>query len=310
MYQKYLIPLVGLITATGSFAGQITTYVGGQSGLTSSYITSNGGSLASWAEKSYTVALFNQTTVSVANATSNGATLIPTTNTAPTGSGNVMTDSNLGISYNLIEDGSTGGNANNFWSAAGSTPGTLIVPINIVDPTLVGMMLNDIWGYAGNNPTITFNFANAGAVAVSLTDGNNGPLRSSTDCTSSTGSITCPGTIAGGHTVSAGAPITSPITSTNSGITVKTDTIWSSTYASNTTSTAGPFANGAGNGSSGNVMLDDMTFNLGNYSTDTLLSISFAAPANTGNNISRLALSAITVESGTPEPSTDRKSVV
>jgi hypothetical protein len=318
MSLKYSVPMVGVILAIGANAG--TVYVGGASGLTYNYITNSGTTTSNlgntagtpWQERGYDVSLFNGATI--AGATSNGSTSIPTANVAPTGPGNLITDNNLGISYELINDGmgsasnNNTGNVNNVWEAAGSAPGTLTVPINVADPTLVGIMLNDIWGYAGNDPTITFTFLTAGNVNVVLGDAANGtgPLRSSTDCLTATGGVTCPGTIAGGHTISASTPITSTtnpggITTINSGISVTTSTIWSGTYSN--VATVGPFHTSTGGNSTGDVMLDDLVFNLGAYSGDTLESISFATPAATGNNVSRLALSAITIQT-TPEPST------
>jgi hypothetical protein len=303
------MPLVGFLAVNGVYATQFQ--IGGAAGLTSSYINSTIGGITGnangWAERSYTVALFNGATVTA----SPGNSTVPSLGTVPTGSANVWTDSNLNYTYNLIEDGlgtSANGNngyANNFWSSTNGA-GTIVVPIDIANADKVGIMLNDIWGFTGNNPTITFNFLTAGAVNVALGDGNGGPLRSATSCTAVTGTgVTCPGTITGGHTVSAGTAITSitnpgGIQTSNSGINVYTSTIWTGTYSS--PATTGPYRSATGS-SSGNVMLDDMVFDLSAYSHDTLDSISFAMPASSGNNVSRLALSAITVDA-TPEPST------
>jgi hypothetical protein len=52
-------------------------------------------------------------------------------------------------------------------------------------------------------------------------------------------------------------------------------------------------------------MLDDIGFNFGTeYSSDWLVSITITPSAANEANASRLALSAITVDAGTPEPST------
>lgn len=307
--KSFLIPLVGLLAVNGVYATEFQ--IGGSTGLTAAYINSTiggiTGSAGGWAERSYAVTLFNGATV----APSAGNSTVPSGSTAPTGATNILTDSNLNFTYNLVEDGTgtvannNNGYANNLWASVNGA-GTIIVPIDIANADKVGIMLNDIWGFAGNDPTITFNFLTAGAVSVVLGDGNGGPLRSATDCTAVSGTgVTCPGTITGGHTVSAGAPITSTtnpggLESTNSGINVYTSTVWSGTYSG--VSINGPYRASTGS-SSGNVMLDDMVFDLSAYSQDTLDSISIALPASSGNNISRLALSAITVDA-TPEPST------
>jgi hypothetical protein len=318
MHKKYiLLPLLGLVAIVGVQAGQIQ--IGGTNGLTAAYIGSTvggvTGSTGSWGQRSYTNALFNSVTLS--NATSDGATAVPMNDTAPgsAGGANVIKDDNSGITYNLMNDGTGAsgntGNGNNIWASTVGA-GTLVVPVDISDVDYAGIMLNDYWGFAGADPTVTFTFANAGKVSVLVGDAANGtgPITSSTDCQNGTGSITCPGLTSGHGAISATTPITTPVETSNAivgggSMNIFTSTIWSANYATNSLSANGPYHSATGD-SSGQVMLDDLKFDLSAYSTDTLLSISFAPnTVATGSNISRLALSAITVDQvATPEPST------
>lgn len=323
-----MVAIAALASLTIANAGQIQ--LGGANGLTMSYVTNGGatpGNLGGWGVKGYDVALFSNTTVT--NPVGNGAINLPTTDANPTGTagvfnattGNVMIDPNLGITYNLMDDttnySTNSGHGNNIFATINGAA-TLTVPVNVANADWIGIMINDYWGFTGDNPTITLNFAGAGAVAVTLTDGVTGSLRSAVDCTSATGNVSCPPAQAGNSkgAINAGGPITSPVTNvaaSNSAIGIKTSTVWYANYATKTGGIVGPYYNGTGNNSSGIVDLDDVKLDLSQFNggallTDTLLSIQFTQNSvvnGTGNNVSRLALSAITVDStSTPEPST------
>jgi hypothetical protein len=338
----HLAIIAGLTTAIAAHAGQIT--LGGANGLTAAYINAPntvtgqnttgcaggvgncvaGSGTSSWGERNYDASLFENGSISQTSTNGNniGTQIITNSTTSYNPGVNSWTDSAQNVTFNLINDGSSAssGNelANNIWaSSTGANQNALTIPVGVFGVDESFLLLNDYYGYAGANPVITFNFSTTGSTgtinaadSITLVDtaGGAGAIRSAVQCLSTSGtSITCPATTNGsgsgsGHTVSAGAPITGTQSFTSGDASITTSTLWTGTYSGTVTST--PYGNSNGS-SSGNVMLDDIGFNFGTkYNSDWLVSITITPSAANEANASRLALSAITVETATPEPST------
>jgi hypothetical protein len=208
--------------------------------------------------------------------------------------------------------------SNNFWGAGtgatgnGGNSNAIVVPIGIYDVTDVWTMLNDVWGAAGAQDTVlTFNFSSTAAngpitTAITLdltnasnTAGNSGQIGTSVDCTTTTTKCYyyAIDTLKTSSTLTSTGPSGQVVpVNTNSGI-----------FGSSYTSATGKFIN-----SQGNVTLDDQQFifsGIAGLSTSYLVSIGVsdlngAIPTSTPGSGSETALSAITVDSPVPEPST------
>jgi hypothetical protein len=297
MLRTNYMALFGVFAAMSANAGQIQ--VGGPNGLTSAYVTSQGG----WAQRGYYGGLFSKTTSS--------STGLPTqTNTTGTLAGpQTLTDSN-GTVFNLMNDGpSAATNDYNYvWVSQNTGAANAItIPVNVFGVQQVYVMLNDYAGYAGLNPTIAFNFA-SGTDTITLTNLANGlgAFRSAVECTSATGTTSCPSATPNGHSVSASAPGTVN-TNVSGDATITTKAVWSGAYTGGAAGFTTDYYSPTGS-SSGNLMLDELNFTFStNYSNTTLQSISITAGTaggvTPGSANDRLALSAITVVA-TPEPTT------
>jgi len=268
-------------------------------GLTSTYITSNGGTVGTgWSLKSYSAALFQ------------GATITSSTALPPGGVNSTLTDGSGNV-FSMINSGTAG---QNFWASPGAAGATSIVipTLNVANVTGVDILLNDYAGYAGSGPTITFTFSDSSTDTETITDLANGAgaIRSAVDCTSTTGTgLTCPNpaTTPAGNTVSASLPTTTNTTALFND-SVKTSAIWSGTYtiAAGANSGASDYFYSATAGSSGSVMLDELAFTFSNtYKGKTLTSITILPnQAVGGSGTTRLALSAVdVVTASAPEPS-------
>jgi hypothetical protein len=289
--------LVILACLAGSFAanaGQIQ--IGGTNGLTAAYLGAT-----TWSERNYTASMFENATVAPAG----GQTNVLPLQTGATGAGaSTMTDAN-GISFSMVNDGSSTNSTNNVWLSSTSGVLSITVPVNVAAVQNVYVMLDDLYGFAGENPTISFNFA-SGADVITLADliNGTGAVRSTLDCTAASGTVTCPATTnAGGHTVSASLPSLTN-TNTSGDATIVTSAVWNGAYTIVPGGPTIPFGN-ATSGSSGNVMLDELAFSFStNHANSTLNSITITTDGANAGGTSRLALSAITVTTATPEPST------
>jgi hypothetical protein len=321
---------LGLVTALAASAGAV--YIGGASGLTSNYIVQGAnaacaagagncvtGSLGGWAEKNYDNVLFSGAT--------NGTAPVPFAGYVQNGgegSGLSMTSaggntSAAGVGFSMISDGGAGpqgtGASKNLWEASGANT-SLLVPIGVYDVTDVATMLQDVWGSVGGNDTsITFNFGSSSnattgitSVTFDLFDVNNqsgagasGELRASVACTTTT-TATCN---------SSTNPSNLPQTTTNM---LASD---GNTYAVNTSAVFGSTKTpggqylytsaGAGlySGTAGQLKMDDQDFVFGSaFANSWLVSLAVTQNSNFGNNVSATALSAITVDSAVPEPTT------
>jgi hypothetical protein len=302
---KYAV-IAGVLAAASANAGQIQ--IGGVNGLTSSYVGAGAGG---WSETKYGNVFSSLTTSTPGLPTKKNTTLV-------TGSPGPQTFVANGITFSAINDPvASAADYQYAWiSQNGGAPGTITVPVNVYGVQNVYLMLNDYAGYAGLNTTIAFNFA-SGTDTILLADliNGTGPIRSAVQCTSVTGpSLTCPSTTPNGNTVSASAPSATSTTFYGDASIVRSN-VWTGTY----TQAASPtYINDYVNhtdGSSGNLMLDQLAFTFfTDYSTTVLNSISITPPSvggvTPGTQNDRLALSAITVSganaatiTSTPEPS-------
>jgi hypothetical protein len=289
--------LFGIFAAISANAGQIQ--IGGPNGLTSAYVTSPGG----WGQRPYVGSLFSNTTSATPG-------LPTTTNVTGNNAGpQTLTDSS-GIVFNMMNDGPAANTSsyNYVWASQTSGAANAInIPVNVFGVQNVYVMLNDYAGYAGMNATIAFNFA-SGTDTITLANLANGlgAFRSAVQCTSATGTISCPSATPNGHTVSASAPGTVN-TNVSGDATITTKSVWSGSYAGGPTGFNNDYISATGS-SSGNLTLDELSFSFStNYSNTTLQSISITAGNVTGSVPGtlndRLGLSAITVVA-TPEPTT------
>ncbi len=266
--------VLGMAAISIASAGQIEIGAGTANGISASGLTASYIGTTTWAEKNYAANLFTTDTMS---SSSLGGSTLPT---AANGF-QQFTDSNNGITFAM--DADTG---ENYWGSPASTTSTvssITVPADVFAVTSANILLNEYFGAQGSNvsnDTVEFLF-NGGAITQSffLKDGNQ--IASAHNC-GSNGTGTCPAFAGSAN-------------STN------TDVAWSASYSEGANST--PFT-----GTSGNVSLLDLTFNLAPYAGDTLTGIEITDNFNLTNS-SRLALSAITVsganaEEATPEPST------
>lgn len=325
------LALAGLTTLS---AGEIQ--IGGVNGLTSNYIlapntitasNSTGcaggvgncvnGSTTGWAERGYITSLFSNATPTntVSNGTDSLGNGVLGNQGASTPAAWSMTDAdNANTKFSMVNDGAN----NNFFASQTSGTQSITIPVGVANVDKVSVLLNDYWGYAAlAGATIDFNFsstapnsASPNAVdAIALSYGNTGPLRSTMDCTAVQGTgVSCPGQTTNGlGTIAGGPDETTPQVFTSGNATIDLTTIFAGNYQTNSsTSAIGPYTSTTGT-SSGNVNLDDLAFTFSNpaYVNDYLVSITIQTNTtvnSTGN--SRLALSAITVDTATPEPST------
>ena len=303
MHRQIAIITLGLAAVAGLNAGQIQIGSGlnGTNGLTSVYtVAGQGGITASTTATQASGGTFGETTY--AKTLYQNSTL---SSTAPTPGSQVTAG---GVTFNLINDAISG--PPNFWAGTNDGAGvsgnpnpsttTITIPMGIFGVTNVYTMLNDEYGVSGaNNVDVTFNFG-AGGLGGSLTfDLVNGQVYAdSFDCLAGSGLSACAlnnyaMTVDSVHSFNAAGVqvVPSAGTATVSSLGVA----WSGTYSA---STLAPYAN-----TSGNLFLDAQNFYLGSFAGSYLYNV-VITDTNTGLYTSRTELSAITVASSTPEPST------
>lgn len=318
MFRLTIVSAFGLVAAIAANAGSIE--IGGASGLTNNYITQGAGAVCAagagnciagstggYTEQNYDNVLF-------AGAT-NGTAPVPFTGyTQNTGiaSGKTATSA-AGTTFAMIADGTNGNAAsNNFWESPGENGVTITVPIGIFDVTEVSTMLQNVWGtVGGNDTTVTFNFgttSNAGTttpVVVNLFNSNSqngssatGSIRSGVLCntvsTATCNLTTQPGSAPVNTTTGLPSDVTAVDVSQVYGAPVTT------TYAySSVSPNSGFYAN-----TQGHLRLDEQDFLFGStYANEWLVSVQVTE--NVGDSdLSATALSAITVDTAAPEPTT------
>jgi len=345
MLRSYVIAIIGVcITAVTATAGQIQIGAGsnGSLGLTTAYITNptaNGcagcaaGSLNSdsvggignqagsaWVDRAYNATLFDSTTLT----SPTGTTSLGSSTLGNQSGANVswsMTDPNLNnVTFDMINDSAHPDN--NYLAPATAATGvqSITIPVGVFNADAAYVMLQDYWSWSNTAPTLVFNFSSSASNdlnpsihdTIQLGSSTTNLVRASLDCTNTTSqtNLPCPAQTANGHTINAGSPITSPTTTTIGNATVSQSTIWDASYQAVSGSGVGPYRSSGGDFTNGSAMLDDFEVNWGSaYAGDYLVSITVETASGNASNVSRLALSAITVDQAsqvqsTPEPTT------
>jgi PEP-CTERM motif len=327
------VAVLGLLGVAGVQAGTIVPVEVGQLsgstnlGLTTAYVTSGcmagvgncvAGSTGGYVETNYDTRLF-------ANAVNSGAT--PTTPVPFSGyvSSGQEPAAQLGGSgapqFAMISDSAVSGgdfwNGQNFGSA-----NSLVVPIGLSNVNDVALMLSNVWGVAGaQDTTLTFNFGTASnggindTIILNLVNSGqggssaSGELQSGVDCAS----MQC-----GVHGLANGSVLPSGTIAEGSGSTSAGTLVGFNTYnlAKNlfgaslgdayTSIPAGTYSTyGAGN-----LSLGAIDFNFGalggllNPSGSEYLVDVQVTENDARGNYSQTAISAITVDTVSPEPST------
>jgi hypothetical protein len=271
------------------------------------------GSTTGWGERNYDNILFS-------GATNNSGATTPTPFTGYTQSGGEPTNQSItdskGNTFAAISDGAnpTSNASNNYWASTATTGGTdsITVPIGISDVSNVWTMMDNEWGSLGLNDTsVTFNFGATSnqtsgytSITVNLLDtnntGSNGDMRAALACTVVT-TATCDSATNPSGTLDQGNVI--------DGVTVNTG------VAYNTFAYTAANATGFYGGTQGHLKLDTEQFVFNNPSllSDYLVSMTITenlsnSPASEITNgasfASETALSAIDVDTATPEPAT------
>ncbi len=197
-----------------------------------------------------------------------------------------------GITYAMINNQSlTCNSANdggcNLWSVQGNQ--SITIPIGIIGVTAAHIMLNDYWGVSGQQNTnvfLDFNTQSNGSGTVTTRAFNlvNGTeIRDATQCTTA-------------NAVGATNTCSTYAASTTSANTLS---VFNGSYTNNTVA-ASPYFN-----TGGNFALDALKFTVNVGDQNLWLADIRITNLGGGTNISRTALSAITLEaSATPEPAT------
>jgi hypothetical protein len=324
MFRITIVSVFALASAVVASAGQIQ--VGGTTGLTNSYITNSGGSPSNACggtcndENNYDEVLFQNlndaaspgTNYSINSATTNTIT----DNTAPA----VAADGAGGVQFDLINDGTYGcsvatlqsnescGASSNYWSLAGNgSLSTLTIPVGQYGVSQVWTMLNTNLSGASNAPADRsffeiLNFGTAGGViesSVTIKYFNTGDTSTATGQIQS--SILCTSIApCNGITTPNGGPVqtTNPTTLTSNGVSVSADAdnIFGIKY------------NGTGNVLTlndtglllGTLTLPSVGSNLNTY----LVNVQIEETGSTSYPSEYGAVSALTVVTASPEPST------
>ena len=292
--------LVGVVTTT-AFAGQIKVGTGanGGNGLTGTAAGQYMASAANCVGASFAQAGFTACTAPVLTLT-NGIgqrnySPFLWQGTLPSQAGpngetaGLLQTGTDGITYAMVNNGSTtctaaGDGGCNFWSLRETE--SITIPIGVFGVTKAHLGLNDYWGLIGAQNTqvfLDFNTASDGSGAATTVQFNltNGvEIRSATDCAPSIVSGPC-------------TTVARTATSAN------TFNLYTSSYTNNTVAT------GLYNGTNGSVNLDVLAFSVAAANQARWLVDIRVGNVGGGNNISRTALTAITLEtSSVPEPST------
>jgi len=288
MVRHFAIFIVGLAAVSGLNAAGIQIQIGGTDGLTTSYMTSGVGSIGTSTLSNYDANLF-------LGATESGTPPVPFTgysNTAGTAStpGSTLVSS-TGITFDMISQTSNDGN---FWDLVGSTP-TVVIPVGVFDVTQAWTMINSV---AGDNTAadtqITYTFgttATGGTETTVILDFVEGDeIQNAVECASSG---TCTSLLQTGL-VSPTMGVTNSGTGGVAAYNITSQNLYTGPY---NTSAGSPYVN-----TTGNLVLDDQGIGFGNlYAGAYLVSIGIT-DLSSGND-GGMAVSAVTVVSSAPEPS-------
>jgi len=297
--------VLAIASAAIASAGQIQ--VGGVNGLTNAYITSGcsgssciAGSAGGFIEQNYDEVLFS--------GASNGSNTPVPYSTYSTTTANTGTISDGSQTFSMINDGvkSGGLGSRNVWVGASSNPNdTITVPIGVYGVSNVWTMINTVLANVGaRDLTVEFDFgstSNASSVtAIKVKPFDTGASGVTTG-DSVQNAVQCP-TSAACSGLANGAPDT-PVSSPSAnfpGVTMVSDQLLGTNFIY--TAATGSYA-----GTTGNVGLDDQDFvftgstlalALGSY----LVDVKVIEADSVGST--EVALSAITLDTAAPEPST------
>jgi hypothetical protein len=322
MFRLTIVSALGFVAVITANAGSIE--IGGASGLTDAYLTSAGGGTAcaagagqcitgstgGYSEENYDSVLFAGATNGTAPVPFSGYTQTTGVGSGKTATSAANSTSAGGVTFAMVSDGATSNASNNFWESDGNA--TITVPIGIFGVTDVATMLQNVWGsLGGNDTTVTFNFGSTSnattgltSVSVNLADvsaSGVGELRAGVVCNTTT-TATCNTTTNPGF-----IPATTTANVGGSGVTVDTASVFGATttfggqyvYTSVSPNT-GFYAN-----TQGHLKLDDQDFVFGSTFLNQWL-VSVQVTENDGDTSfpSETALSAITVDTAAPEPTT------
>jgi hypothetical protein len=285
----FQISILGIVALSLAQGGQVEIGASSSGGISTGGLNASDGiTTTGWTEKIYSSNLFANDVITGGSLNGVGS---GTGSTMPTSASGFQqfTDPNNGVVFAMDSDG------NNYWGTGTSGANSITIPVGVVGVNDAYILLNDYYGVLGSlqTDTVTFNFASAGAVPVTLTNGVQ--LDAASDCGTLPANASPTWTGAGNCSTYA--------QSIGAGATTTSDTAWHASYT-NATSNVTVFS-----GTAGSLNLNDISFNLSSVAgdaTDTLTSITIT-DNSLGSNTSRLALSAITVNSVTsvaPEPST------
>jgi len=339
----HLVLALGILSVATVSAAGVAIQVGGTAGLTFNYITQGAGAVCAagagncvtgnfgtgntsapgvgttgFVEKNYDVRLFQNAT----NSTTSPTTPVPYAGYNQTSQW--TSGGTLGV-YSMIQDGSAGGNSNNFWDALSAN--TMLIPVGISNVLDVRTLMDNIWGPEGATDTVvTFNFGSTSNASIfndivvvnlqnSGTAGSSpsGQIGSTVDCTTAVpcGTSNSPNGSASGPLLLGGTPPTTLSTDNGGTFNAASLTVNAAVLADNmfggTTNSYTNIPLGSYAGTTGVMTLDAQKFLLSGLvapnPNEYLVSI-VVKELSGATPVSQTALSAITVDQATPEPST------
>jgi hypothetical protein len=309
--------IIGLAAIASLNAGQVQIgqVIGGvNDGLTTNWVTNNGATNSNKGTEGFVnydkILFWAGTQGAVSPTPFNGySNTVGTASTVDNSTNGVLTDPTSSVVFDMI---SQSGNYGNFWAAQGATP-SITIPIGVFGVTDAWTMLNNEFGVAGVNTTdVTFTFntqadgsGTFSTVTVDLVDGKE--IRSSVQCITNCSS-------------NGGLPATyvTGLVASNTGVATGGNPLLSSMTINTNEFTGFPLSYDGGSaapftGTTGKLNLDDQDFQFGSaFSNYYLLSMTVTDTSG-AVNVSRTALSAVTVVTGAsadsspssaPEPST------
>lgn len=300
MFRKIAIISIGLAAIVNLNAGEIQLgqiISGVNYGLTRQYMTTGLGSIGTATLSNYDAVLF-------ANSTLGGVSPVPfagysnTSGTAATPGSTVNAVSN-GVTFAMIGDTATPSDAD-YWTINGDTP-VIVIPVGVFGVKTVWTMMNNAFGPNGVNDTdVTFSFgssandtgADVQTVTLDLVDGTE--IRDAVDCTN--GGTSCTSLdYAETLTLLTGVSNSGSTSGILPTVNVAAENVYSAAYNAGS---SGPYAS-----TTGNVVLDETGFGFGSAFAGSYL-VSIKISDVSGGSNSDTSVSAITLMTAVPEPST------
>jgi hypothetical protein len=305
MFRHTGLLIIGAVAVANLNAGSVQIQIGGNTGLTSSYASATSTAPTPYGELMYTQNLLQgasgiaETSGSLCAGATVG-TCTPTTGT-PAGAPNDEFATANGVTFALLNQ-----SASNEWGAGnGAGVSTITIPIGIFGVTNVDTMINDEFGVGSSAyTTVQFQFSNSSNnLTFTLYEGT--VISDDFDCTAGVGSGAAAALAAcQAYNFNYGLNTTNMYGTSGSslGLIAPTSTpnvtafnVWSGTYSNGT----GAYLN-----TSGNLYLDAQDFYLGSNSPGLLLEDVVITNTATAAKQTRDGLSAVTVFTSAPEPST------